>query len=197
MSKNFPPRIPRWTGKISVRILGGNFPSEDSSVDEKKTTEEVVLVKFFVVHGLKVICCLESTEDWQFPSEDAVLSSCGQEFRRKCYRGNTEELMWTGISEKMLPRKHRGAHVDRNFGENVTEEIPFEPPRSSCGQEFPGKYHRGIPFEVRNTVLQARNNSWTAGTNFKSTEVLGGIFPTEALFFFHRGLTQRLCWTGC
>ena len=63
MSKNFPPRIPRWTGKISVRILGGNFPSEDSSVDEKKTTEEVVLVKFFVVHGLKVICCLESTED--------------------------------------------------------------------------------------------------------------------------------------
>ena len=126
-----------------------------------------------------------------------MLSSCGQEFRRKCYRGNTEELMWTGISEKMLPRKHRGAHVDRNFGENVTEEIPFEPPRSSCGQEFPGKYHRGIPFEVRNTVLQARNNSWTAGTNFKSTEVLGGIFPTEALFFFHRGLTQRLCWTGC
>ena len=110
-------------------------------------------------------------------------SSCGQEFR------------------KMLPRKyllsHRGAHVDRNSGENVTEEISFEPPRSSCGQEFPGKYHRGIPFEVRNTVLQARNNSWTAGTNFKSTEVLGGIFPTEALFFFHRGLTQRLCWTGC
>ena len=112
-------------------------------------------------------------------------------------RGRRAELMWTGIPEKMLPRKHRGAHVDRNFGENVTEEIPFEPPRSSCGQEFPGKYHRGIPFEVRNTVLQARNNSWTAGTNFKSTEVLGGIFPTEALFFFHRGLTQRLCWTGC
>ena len=88
--------------------------------------------------------------------------------------------MWTGISEKMLPREylliHRGVHVDRNFRE---------------------KYHRGIPFEVRNTVLQARNNSWTAGTNFKSTEVLGGIFPTEALLFFHRGLTQRLCWTGC
>ena len=88
--------------------------------------------------------------------------------------------MWTGISEKMLLREylliHRGVHVDRNFRE---------------------KYHRGIPFEVRNTVLQARNNSWTAGTNFKSTEVLGGIFPTEALLFFHRGLTQRLCWTGC
>ena len=88
--------------------------------------------------------------------------------------------MWTGIPEKMLLRKylssHRGAHG---------------------GQEFPGKYHRGIPFEVRNTVLQARNNSWPAGTNFKSTEDLGGIFSTEALYFFHRGLTQRLCWTGC
>ena len=101
VSKNFPPRIPRWTGKISVRILGGNFPSEDSSVDEKKTTEEVVLVKFFVVHGLKVL----ATEEIPF---EPPRSSCGQEFR------------------KMLPRKyllsHRGAHVDRNSGENITEE---------------------------------------------------------------------------
>ena len=62
VSENFPPRIPRWTGKISARILGGNFPSEDSSLDEKKATEEVVLVKFFVVHVSKN-CCLESTED--------------------------------------------------------------------------------------------------------------------------------------
>ena len=84
-----------------MRILGGNFPSEDSSVDEKKTTEEVVLVKFFVVHGLKVL----ATEEIPF---EPPRSSCGQEFR------------------KMLPRKyllsHRGAHVDRNSGENITEE---------------------------------------------------------------------------
>ena len=155
MSKNFPPRIPRWTGKISVRILGGNFPSEDSSVDEKKTTEEVVLVKFFVVHGLKVICCLESTEDWQFPSEDAVLSSCGQEFRRKCYRGNTEELMWTGISEKMLPRKyllsHRGAHADRNFRENITEEYLLK-----WGTPY---YKRGITVGRRGQILNPPRSS--------------------------------------
>ena len=62
VSENFPPRIPRWTGKISARILGENFPSEDSSLDEKKATEEGVLVKFFVVHVSKN-CCLESTED--------------------------------------------------------------------------------------------------------------------------------------
>ena len=123
--------------------------------------------------------------------------------------------MWTGISEKMLPREylssHRGAHVDRNFRKNVTEELMWTGisekmlPREyllihrgvHVDRNFREKYHRGIPFEVRNTVLQARNNSWTAGTNFKSTEVLGGIFLTEALLFFHRGLTQRLCWTGC
>ena len=28
----------------------GFFPGEDSSLDEKKATEDVVLVKFFVVH---------------------------------------------------------------------------------------------------------------------------------------------------
>ena len=50
VSENFPPRIPRWTRKISARILGGNFPSEDSSLDEEKATEDVVLVNFFVVH---------------------------------------------------------------------------------------------------------------------------------------------------
>ena len=98
-------------------------------------------------------------------------------------RGRRAELMWTGIPEKMLPRKHRGAHVDRNFGENVTEEIPFEPPRSSCGQEFPGKYHRGIPFEVRNTVLQARITVGRRGQILNPPRSSVAYFPPRHYFF--------------
>ena len=54
----------------------------------------------------------------------------------------------------------------------------------------------GIPFEAEEHRTTARNNSWTAGTNSKSTEVLGGKYTSEALIFYHRGRTQRLCWTG-
>ena len=34
----------------------------------------------------------------------------------------------------------------------------------------------GIPFEAKEQRTTARNNSWTAGTNLKSTEVLGGKY---------------------
>ena len=132
-------------------------------------------------------CCLESTEDWQFSSEDVVLSDTVAHVSKNCCSDSTEDwkfstedvvlsdtVIWS--HDRKYLSSHRGAHG---------------------GQEFPGKYHRGIPFEVRNTVLQARNNSWPAGTNFKSTEVLGGKYASEAPILFHRGRTQRLCWTGC
>ena len=45
--------------------------------------------------------------------------------------------------------------------------------------------------------MTARKNTLTAGRIFKSTEVLGGKFASEAPLFFHRGSTQRLSWTGC
>ena len=50
------------------------FPGEDSSFDEKKLTEDVVLVKFSSFTCLKS-SCLGSTEDSQFLSEDVVLSN--------------------------------------------------------------------------------------------------------------------------
>ena len=46
----------------------------------------------------------------------------------------------------------RGSHTKR---ENVTEGISFEPPRSSCGQEFLRKISpREYLLKPRNTVLQ-------------------------------------------
>ena len=38
----------------------------------------------------------------------------------------------------------------------------------------------GIPFEAEEHRTTAKNNSWTAGTNFESTEVLGGKYASEA-----------------
>ena len=71
-------------------------------------------------------CCLESTEDSQFPSEDVVLSNTiiwshdiFSHFRHstnEAVQFFSEEVV---LKEKMLPREyllsHRGVHADRNF----------------------------------------------------------------------------------
>ena len=44
--------------------------------------------------------------------------------------------------------RHRGVRVEGNFLENISEGGLSEIPRSSCGKEYPKKYHRGT------TVLQ-------------------------------------------
>ena len=97
------------------------------------------------------------------------------------------DFSWRGFLARW-EKSHRGSRAGK---------IIFESPRSSCGGEFPRKYHRGTTLWSRGHRITARNNSLTAGRIFKSTEVLGGKFASEAPLFFHRAGTQRLIWTGC
>ena len=39
--------------------------------------------------------------------------------------------------------RHRGVRVEGNFLENISEGGLFEPPRSSCGEEYPRTDNRG------------------------------------------------------
>ena len=52
VKKNFPPRIFSVDIKILGEKLGGIFPCKDSSLKEKKITDDVVLLTFSLITSL-------------------------------------------------------------------------------------------------------------------------------------------------
>ena len=170
MNKNFPPRIPRWTGKFSARILGGIFPGEDSSLNEKKATEEVVLVKFFVVHmSEKLLLRIH---------RGFTISQRGRRAEQHRHLKSRYIFSFSTLNYRGSTIFQRGSHTKR---ENFTEGISS---RSSCGQEFLRKISpREYLLKPRTTILQRGITVGRRGQILNPPRSSVGNMPARHQFF--------------